>query len=366
MESTELEDPNIPAVLPLTVLVEGDIHAVEPHRAPVIIGRPDPERAVAGQTDIRLPDDPRISRKHLVVHFRDDHWIAEATGRNGVFVDSQQVTGEIVIPHEGVTLTLGHPVSGIPVYLSTLEPANVYVGAQVAKRRIERDLSQRTLAANKVINAGALIAFEKGRSWPRDATRARLEEALRWPPGEIARLRRQFVTGSAATPEPTASVDEGERTELLHTGGTTTVESKYMAETVAMALENIQPQIATLPPPSDATFQDAAAGLIANLSRLEALATNASRGAVGAEEMFRALGAVRRTRRELMLRAAKSPHATVGQRLFAARHRADLSVAEAAAMAGLSPDDITAAEAGNAVAPSQLDALNHLLAVLQQ
>jgi len=78
------------------------------------------------------------------------------------------------------------------------------------------------------------------------------------------------------------------------------------------------------------------------------------------------LGAVRRTRRDLMLQAAKSPHATVGQRLFAARHRAELSVDEAAAMAGLSPDDITAAEAGNALAPPQRDALNRLLAVLQQ
>jgi transcriptional regulator with XRE-family HTH domain len=252
------------------------------------------------------------------------------------------------------------------VYLSTLDPANVYVGAQVAKRRNERDLSQRALAANKVINAGALIAFEKGRSWPREATRERLEEALRWPPGEIARLRREFVAGNTAGADPTPPADDDGRTELLHPGGTTTVESKYMAETVAMALENIAPQIATLPSPADATFQEAAAGLIGNLSRLEALATNASRGAVGAEEMYRVLGAVRRTQRDLMLRAAKSPHATVGQRLFAARHRAELSVAEAAAMAGLSPDDITAAEAGNTVAPPQRDALNHLLAVLQQ
>jgi len=125
-----------------------------------------------------------------------------------------------------------------------------------------------------------------------------------------------------------------------------------MAETVAMALENIAPQIATLPSPADATFQEAAAGLIGNLSRLEALATKASRGAVGAEEMFRVLGAVRRTQRDLMLRAAKSPHATVGQRLFAARHRAEPSAwTRPPRLAGLSPDDITAAEAGNALAP---------------
>jgi transcriptional regulator with XRE-family HTH domain len=364
----ELPDAHAGAVLPLTVLVEGEVHTVEPDRAPVILGRPDSDPNAPGQADIRLPDDPRISRKHVVAHFRGGQWIAEVTGRNGVFIDGQELTGEIVIPHEGLTVTLGHPVAGVPVYLSTLDPANVYVGAQVAKRRNERDLSQRTLAANKVINAGALIAFEKGRSWPRDATRARLEEALRWPPGEIARLRRQFLSGNVAGAGPASApvADDGESTELLHPGGTTTVESKYMAETVAMALENIQTQIATLPPPTDPAFQDAAAGLIGNLSRLEALATSASRGAVGAEEMFRVLGAVRRTRRDVMLRAAKSPRATVGQRLFAARHHAELSVDEAAAMAGLSPADITAAEAGNTVEPAQRDALSHLLAVLQQ
>jgi transcriptional regulator with XRE-family HTH domain len=67
----------------------------------------------------------------------------------------------------------------------------------------------------------------------------------------------------------------------------------------------------------------------------------------------------------LLLRAADSPHATVGQRVFAARHRAELSVAEAAAMVGLSPDDVAAAEAGNEIAPPQLGALNHLLEALQ-
>ena len=361
----ELPDAHAGAALPLTVLVEGQIHTVEPERAPVTLGRPDSDPNAPQQADILLPD-PRISRKHVVVGFRDRQWIAEATGRNGVFIEGQQVTGDIVIPHEGVTITLGHPVAGVPVYLSTLDPANVYVGAQVAKRRNERDLSQRALAANKILNAGALIAFEKGRSWPRDATQAKLEEALRWPPGEIARLRRQFIAGTAAGAAPTPPADDGERTELLHAGGTTTVEAKYMAETTAMALENIQTQIPALPPPSDPSFQEAAAGIIGNLSRLEALATSASRGAVGAEDMFRVLGAVRRTRRDLMLRAAKSPHATLGQHLYAARHHAELSVEEAAAMAGLSPDDVVAAEAGSPLAPPQRDALNRLLSVLQQ
>jgi transcriptional regulator with XRE-family HTH domain len=363
MASTEVDDAASDAVLPLTIRVMGETHRVDPEHAPVIIGRPDP--GASHEAHIRISDS-RVSRQHIVVDVRGGQWVGEATGRNGTFVDGSEVTGEFVIPDDGLTATLGHPVGGIPVHFTTLDPAMVYVGAQVAKRRNERELSQRKLAENKIINAGTLIAFEKGRSWPREGTRTKLEEALGWPPGEIARLRRQFGSDSAAGADSAQTVDDGERTVLLETGGTTTVESKYMAETVAMALDNITRQTEVLPAPSATTFQSSVKGLIADLSRLEALATNASRGTSGAGDILRALGAVRRARRELLLRAAESPHATVGQRLFAARHHAELSVEEAATMAGLAPADIAAAEAGNAIAPAQVDALNHLLTALQQ
>src|SRR4029078_2001129 len=68
-----------------------------------------------------------------------------------------------------------------------VDPGMVRAGAVAAARRRELDISQRRLAADGIINAGALIAFEKGRSWPRERTRARLEEVLRWPPGPIQR-----------------------------------------------------------------------------------------------------------------------------------------------------------------------------------
>ena len=71
-----------------------------------------------------------------------------------------------------------------------LDPGMARAGAAAAARRRELDISQRSLAADGIINAGALIAFEKGRSWPRERTRAKLEEVLRWPPGTITRLRR--------------------------------------------------------------------------------------------------------------------------------------------------------------------------------
>jgi hypothetical protein len=48
-----------------------------------------------------------------------------------------------------------------------------------------------------------------------------------------------------------------------------------------------------------------------------------------------ALSSVRRAYNDLMLRAARSPSATLGQRLYGARHRAELSVDEAANAAGV-------------------------------
>ena len=53
------------------------------------------------------------------------------------------------------------------------DPGMVRAGAAAAARRRELNVSQRSLAADGVINAGALIAFEKGRSWPRERTRAK-------------------------------------------------------------------------------------------------------------------------------------------------------------------------------------------------
>ena len=81
-----------------------------------------------------------------------------------------------------------------------LDPGMVRAGAAAAARRRELNISQRSLAADGIMNAGALIAFEKGRSWPRERTRAKLEEVLRWPPGTIARLRRGEPVGTRTTP----------------------------------------------------------------------------------------------------------------------------------------------------------------------
>ena len=86
---------------------------------------------------------------------------------------------------------------------TALDPGVIRAGAAAAARRRELDISQRSLAADGIINAGALIAFEKGRSWPREGTRAKLEAVLQWSPGTIARLRRgESAVGTDVTEGP--------------------------------------------------------------------------------------------------------------------------------------------------------------------
>src|SRR3546814_5798532 len=119
-----------------------------------------------------------------------------------------------------------------------LDHGMVRAGAAAAARRRELDISQRSLAADGVINAGALIAFEKGRSWPRDRTRAKLEEVLRWPPGTIARIRRG---------EPGARDD----TEVLSAGDD---EVPLIAQAVVTAVHTLGAAIDSLPSVDDPGF----------------------------------------------------------------------------------------------------------------
>src|SRR5215212_1019835 len=120
---------------------------------------------------------------------------------------------------------------------STEQPTDVLdrgmlrAGAAGAARRRELDISQRSLAADGIINAGALIAFEKGRSWPRERTRARLEEVLQWPPGTIARLRQGEPPARERPTEPA--------------GGS---EGQLIAQAVITAVHTLGGAVDALPP----------------------------------------------------------------------------------------------------------------------
>ncbi|SIH35186.1 FHA domain-containing protein [Mycobacteroides abscessus subsp. abscessus] len=286
------------------------------------------------------------------------HWRVLAP-EAGAYLDGQR-RHEIDIVGEA-TIALGEP-TGATVTFQELSPRGVdpsedlertsidilRAGQAVAARREAMGLSQRQLAVEKVMNAGALIQFEKGRSWPHEETRSKLEERLGMAPGEIARYREGLVESGAAGAAPAAEA-------------TNTVQASLMAETVELSMSTITAGIEALPQTSDPEFTPRANGLLGDLRRLESLCSKAARDAKGAPAVAVVLSKVRRAYRELMDRAAQSPNATLGQQLFAMRATTGLSVEETANAAGVSTDAVAAAEAEKPLSSEDLTALTLLL-----
>ncbi len=225
------------------------------------------------------------------------------------------------------------------------DPGMVRAGAAAAARRRELDISQRRLAAEGIINAGALIAFEKGRSWPRPRTRAKLEEVLQWPSGTIERLR----TGQPERPRPPAAPPAGGD------------EAPLIAQAVVAAVGTLSTTVASLPADDDPAFTPRITATLADLRKLEAVATRAARIGRVTPALIKALGAVRSLYDDLMTRAARAPAATLGQRLYAARRGANLTVPETAQAAGVAEQVVAQAEADEDVAPADADALESLI-----
>ena len=221
-------------------------------------------------------------------------------------------------------------------------------GAAAAARRRELDVSQRSLAADGIINAGALIAFEKGRSWPRERTRAKLEEVLQWPSGTIARLRQGEPVARAQPTESVAGADEGQ----------------LIAQAVITAVHTLGAAVDSLPPIDDPEFTPRVTAIVADLRKLEAVAARATRISHVTPALIKALGTVRRQVDELTMLGATAPRATLGQRVYATRRRTNLTIAETAQAAGVSEDDLARAEAEEPVPAASIDAIEALLTQL--
>jgi len=222
----------------------------------------------------------------------------------------------------------------------------VRAGAAAAARRRELNISQRSLAAEGIINAGALIAFEKGRAWPRERTRAKLEEVLRWPPGTIGRLRAGEPLTTEGRVAPAATLG---------------AEAPLIAQAVVASVNTLDSAIESLPPADDAEFPPRVAKILADLRQIESVAAQAARISKVSLALIKALSAVRSRYDNLMVRAARAPHATLGQRLYAARRGANLTILETAQAAGVSEDDVVRAEAEEPVPAASVDAIESLV-----
>ena len=228
---------------------------------------------------------------------------------------------------------------------AVIDPELARAGAAAAARRRELDISQRSLAADGIINAGALIAFEKGRSWPRARTRAKLEQVLQWPQGTIARLRQGEPVARERSTEPVAGADEGQ----------------LIAQAVITAVHTLGAAVDSLPPVEDAGFTPRVTAILADLRKLEAVAARATRISQVTPALIKALGTVRRQFDELTMLGATAPGATLGQRVYATRRRVNLTIAETAQAAGVSEDDIARAEAEEPVPAAAIAAIEVLL-----
>ena len=240
-----------------------------------------------------------------------------------------------------------------PDEATDVDPGMARAGAAAAARRRELDISQRSLAADGIINAGALISFEKGRSWPREKTRARLEEVLRWSPGTISRLRQGNPESDPVVPER----------PLRPTGGDVD-EGSLIAQAVDAAVHTLGGTVASLPPGEHPDFTPRVTAILADLRQLEAVASRAARIGRVTPPLLKSLSAVRRQIDELTLLGASAPTATLGQRLYAARRNANLTIAETARAAGVSEEAVLAAEAERPVGPGDAELVESLVAQL--
>ncbi|WP_373142991.1 FHA domain-containing protein [Mycobacterium marinum] len=323
-------------------------------------------------TNARL-DDPVLSQTRVRAVSDGGQRRIVTNSPNGMFVDGTRKSSAAV--SDKTIVRFGDPTGGKALTFEVVRPSNspeensreqrpaeqsdsqtneadpgvVRAGAAAAARRRELDISQRSLAADGIINAGALIAFEKGRSWPRERTRAKLEEVLQWPTGTIARIRQ----GESVAPEPApeASVE----------APTSDGPASLIAQAVAAAVDTCSLAIAALPAPEEPDFTERAAPILADLRQLEGIAVQATRISRITPELIKALGAVRRYHDKLMTLSATAPGATLAQRLYAARRRANLSTSETAQAAGVTEELIVRAEAEEALHAEAAEAIEALI-----
>jgi hypothetical protein len=119
--------------------------------------------------------------------------------------------------------------------------------------------------------------------------------------------------------------------------------------------------IESLPADDDPEFSTRATVILVELRKLESVVARAARHSRGTPDVVLALRTVRGCYDHLMFRAAAAPRATLGQRLYAARRRANLSAAETANAAGLPVELVDAVEAGEPSADTDTAALNALI-----
>jgi ribosome-binding protein aMBF1 (putative translation factor) len=122
--------------------------------------------------------------------------------------------------------------------------------------------------------------------------------------------------------------------------------------------------IGSLPEPDAASFQPRAEAILAGLRKVHEMLQEAAGRARTTPSVLAALGEVRGRYDDLMTRAADAPGSNLGQQLYVARRRAQLSIQEIATGLGLRADVIEALEAGQPPTDSEAVTVKELIAAL--
>lgn len=149
-----------------------------------------------------------------------------------------------------------------------------------------------------------------------------------------------------------------------HSGSDDDRISDHRGRNARATLWTLHARIESLPAPDSDEFITAASRVLHELRKLDVTITAAAE--FGGPAPVLALSAIRRTYTTLLSRVAQSPHATLGQRLAAARHHAELTAFEAADACGVALEVIVGVEAGLPVPEDAAAALQGLVDQLDQ
>ena len=211
-----------------------------------------------------------------------------------------------------------------------------FAGAQFAAWRKKMGVTQRQLADEKVISQAPLVHFERGRSWPRERMRAKLEERLGLPAGQIAKWRYGFDAPAKQTAIP-GRMD-------------------FIVPALEMAVQAISSAVESLPPPDDPQYWPEVVTQLRDLRKLDGTVVAAARVSP-TEAVLTQLRTVRRVYDQAIRAASIARPDEYGPQLYLARTSAQMSIAEAAAAAGVSDEMITAVESCQVEAPREVRAL---------
>ncbi|BBY08866.1 helix-turn-helix domain-containing protein [Mycobacterium noviomagense] len=142
-------------------------------------------------------------------------------------------------------------------------------------------------------------------------------------------------------------------------------EAQVIVDVAEAAMHMYRAAIDSLFFPEDKKFQKRADIVLSGLRKLRAALTDAASHSRSTSAVIVALSEVRRRYDDLMARAAAAPGSSLGQQLYAARLRANLSASEVANGAGLRADLPDALEAGATPTDSEAEKIRELIATLR-